>query len=168
MPVTDAGRRHMAELAGRAADSRQAHEADLLADGLATLGVGDWVATTWETAGYPRCGYVIGLVDPAGDQPARVDIMEARPHTDRTADGTRTPCECCGALPGGRWIVTSFRCPVADIIEVKTVTDWHRQVAARQIIRSISDTPGNRWHTRHTRRLLTAVALIQGHEDPAP
>lgn len=166
MPTTEAGERHLAEIRERARASQEAHHAALLADGIATLQVGDWVATSWQTDGQQRCGYVVGLVDPTSDEPARADIFEARPRTDRTADGTRTPCDLCGTLPGGQWIGTSFRCPISDIVEVKKVTDWHRQVAARQIIRTIADTLGNRWTTRHTRRLVMALALVQGHEEP--
>lgn len=167
--LTDAGRAHMAELKAKAEASQQAHAADLLAEGLATLAIGDWVATSWRTDGLQRCGYVVGLVDadPDNDKPARVDIFEARPRTDRVADGTRTPCDCCGMLPGGQWYGTAFRCPRTDITEVRKVTDWHRQAAARQIIRVIADTPGNRWTTQHTRRLVMALALVQGHEEAA-
>jgi hypothetical protein len=166
MATTEAGERHLAELQSRAHDSQLTHQADLLEQSLETLAIGDWVATSWRTDDQPRCGYVVGLVDPTLDgQPARVDIFEARPRTDRTADGTRTPCELCGTIPGSQWIGSSFRCPVIDIVEVKQVTDWHRQVCARQIIRTIDDTPGNRWDRRHTRRLLMALALIDGHEE---
>lgn len=156
----------MEELEARAAASQEAHNADLLAEGLTTLQVGDWVATSWQNDGMQRCGYVVGLVDATLDgEPARVDIFEARPRTDRVADGTREPCPACGHLPGGQWIGTSFRCPKSDIVEVKKVTDWHRQVAARQIIRTTADTTGNRWTTKHTKRLLMAIGLVQGHEE---
>jgi hypothetical protein len=165
--LTDQARHHMAELKQKAEASQTARQSTELAEGLATLQIGDWVATSWKTDNLQRCGYVVGLVDadPDNDRPARVDIFEARPRTDRVDDGSRTPCDCCGQLPGGQWYGTAFRCPVTDITEVRKVSDWHRQAAARMIVRVTADTPGNRWSVRDTRRLMTAIGLVRGHED---
>jgi hypothetical protein len=164
MPTTEYGRQLMAENAARAKASHDKHEADLLADGLKTLAIGDWVATNWKTDDAHRCGYVVGLVDPTDDEPRRlVDVFEARPRTDLTDTG-RQPCIECGALPGGEWRGTSFRCPDSDLIEIRQVSDWNRQHAARLIVRTVADTPGNRWKPQHTRRILMAIALVRGHE----
>lgn len=162
--LTDSARHHMAELRQKAEASQADRRNAELAEGIATLQIGDWVATSWKTDNLQRCGYVVRLIDATDEHPARAEIFEARPRTDRVADGSREPCDCCGLLPAGQWYGTAFRCPVDDIVEVRKVTDWHRQAAARMIVRVIADTPGNRWTTQHTGRLMMAIGLVRGHE----
>lgn len=158
--ITDAGRAQMQANKQRAADSQAAYRQEEHARNLEGLRVGDWVLTSWFKGEQARAGIVVDVDRRPTFDGRYVTVFEAHP-TPRGDD--LPPCDLCGQLAGQRWYGEAFTVPDADLVEIHPADNTHRQWAAKKILRVVADWSYG-WTRQDTRRTLTALAIVEGHE----
>ncbi len=140
-PLTAAGEAHMAEIAARRHDARQADTTQQLEAALRDLHPFDLIHTTWRRGPSGQAGRNGYLLSHDGEQITVLEVVEGGSSyatgVDAT-DETMDPCEMCGRIDRGHWSTRVLTVPLADVTEVRPSTAGVRETIARRFAQCLA------------------------------